>query len=179
MSADILINLPLVNQKTDTGDKKWANKTCGVCSLKMVLGYLNPKHKKLKVMSLVKKGLKKGGYMKNIGWKHSALVDLAADYGVKMRFQKIFLKKKKEKEGGLKFIIKNIKRGKPVIASVHYGFNPRRNGHLVAVNGVRISGKRVFGFYIQDPYPTKKGNNYFVTKAEFLKGWRGGMIWLK
>ncbi len=178
MTKDILLNLPLVNQKTDTEDPKWAEKTCGVCSLKMLLGYLDPKFNKIKVMSLVKKGLQKGGFIEKIGWKHSALVDLADDYGVKISFQKKFLKTPDERKKGLVFIEKNIRNRKPIIVSAFYDFNPHGGGHLVVVNGIRISGKRVTGFHIQDPYPAKRGNNYFVAKKEFLKGWRGGMLWL-
>ena len=178
-TKDILINLPLVNQKTDTEDKKWAENTCGVCSLKMMLAYLNPKHGKLKVMSLVRRGLKKDGYLERTGWKHSTLVDMADDYGVKMDFQKKFLKKADERKKGMAFIERNVRNKKPIIVSVFYNFNPHRGGHLVVIRGMRQTGKRVLGYYIQDPYPLRRGNNYFVTKKEFLKGWRGGMLWLR
>jgi len=179
MTKDITIDLLLVNQKTDTEDKKWAERACGVCSLKMILAYLNPKYEKIKVMSLVRRGLKKDGYLEKTGWKHSALVDMAGDYGVKLDYQKKFLKKASERKKGMAFIEKNIRNKKPVIVSVFYNLNPYRGGHLVVANGMRISGKRVMGFHIQDPYPLRRGNNYFVTKKEFLRGWRGGMIWLK
>jgi len=177
--SEILIDLPLVNQKTDTEDQKWAGKTCGICSIKMLLGDLNPKLQKLKIMSLVRKGLQKDGYVEKIGWKHSVLVDLAGDYGVKMNYQKKFLKKADERKRGMVFIERNIRNKKPVIVSVGYDFNPLRGGHLVVVRGFRNVGNRVLGYYIQDPYPLRRGNNYFVTKKEFLKGWRGGLIWIE
>lgn len=176
---DFLIDLLLVNQKTDTGDPKWAEKTCGICSIKMLLEYSNPRLKNLKIMSLVRKGLQKDGYLEKVGWKHSALVDLAGDYGVKMSYQKKFLKKADERKKGMAFIEKNIRNKKPVIVSVGYNFNPLRGGHLVIVRGFRKNGDRALGYYIQDPYPLRRGNNYFVTKKEFLKGWRGGMIWIE
>jgi len=179
MTKDIFIDLPLVNQKTDTKDKKWANKSCGVCSLKMVLEFINPRHKKLKIMGLIKMGLLKNGYIKNIGWKHNALVELADNCGVKMRFQKKFLKMPAEKRKGLAFIEKNIENNKPVIVSVFYNLDPRNGGHLVVVRGFRSSGGRILGYHIQDPDPSKRGHNHFVAKKEFLKGWRGGMIWLE
>lgn len=178
MTKEILLDLPLVNQKTDTRDSNWAEKTCGICSVKMVLEYISPEHKGLEVMSLVRKSLKEGGYIEKTGWKHSALVDIASDHGVKMDFQKKFLKKAGERKRGLVFIERNIRNKKPVIVSIFWNFNPHRGGHLVVVRGLRLSDKRVLGYYIQDPYPLKRGNNYFVTKKEFLKGWRGGMMWL-
>src|SRR3989344_6672477 len=156
MTKDILIDLPLVNQKTDTEDKKWAENTCGVCSLKMMLAYLNPKHGKLKVMSLVRRGLKKDGYLERTGWKHSALVDIADDYDVKMDFQKKFLKKADERKKGTAFIERNVRNKKPVIVSVFYNFNPHGSGHLVIVRGLKQTGRRVLGYYIQDPYPLKR-----------------------
>ena len=178
MTKDILLELPLVNQKTDTEDKNWAEKTCGVCSLKMLLSYVDPENKNLKVMDLVKKGLEKNGYIEGIGWKHSAMVDIAADYGVQMDYQKNLLKMSDERREGLTFIENNIRNKKPVIVSVFYNFDPLRGGHLAVVRGLKLSGIRILGYYIQDPYSLKRSNNYFVSKKEFLKGWRGGMIYL-
>ncbi|MBI2674455.1 MAG: C39 family peptidase [Candidatus Yanofskybacteria bacterium] len=186
MTKDILINLPLVNQKTDTEDKKWADNTCGVCAVKMLLGYFNPKYAKLKIMDLVREGVKKDGYDKRTGWRHDALAALAGGYGLKMDYQRKFLKKPAERKTGLAFIEKNIKNKKPVIASVYYNFNPRNGGHLVVVRGVRMARSpakrasgRVLGYHIQDPHPFRHfGHNYFVTKKEFLAGWRGGMLWI-
>ena len=42
------------------------------------------------VMDLVKMGLAKDGYLENIGWKHSAIVELANDFGLELQYAKRF-----------------------------------------------------------------------------------------
>lgn len=179
MAKDTIINLPLVDQINDTGDDSWKERTCGICAVKMLMSFVNPLLESKPVMSLVKEGIGLDGYLENIGWKHGALVNLAREYDVETDFQKIFPKTKEEKEKNLKFIDKQIKLGQPVIASVFYGFNPQKGGHLIIVHGYKKSGSKIEGYFIQDPDHRPRGNNYFVTKDEFLKGWRGGLIWLK
>lgn len=188
MTKDILLNVPLVNQRTDTGSSKWAKKTCGICSLKMILDFyydrsknttLEKKLKSISVSNLIEKGLKRHGYLTGVGWKHKALVELASEYDVKVNFQKIFPKTHKEKTKKLKFIDRNIKDNKPVIVSIFYRFDYNNGGHLVVINGIRFSSKGTAGYYIQDPDPSFRGSNYFVSKKELLAGWRGGVIWLE
>lgn len=179
MTKDITIKLPLVSQFKETKNAKWKHYTCGICAIKMLMSFKKPENIKISVMEMVKKTLSKNGYIESVGWRHSALVWLASQYGVKLNFQKLFPKTKKDKTRGLKFIERNIKNLKPVIVSVFRELNPKNGGHLVVINGTRSNTRGIAGYYIQDPDHRFKGNNYFVTKKEFLNGWRGGMIWLK
>lgn len=178
MIKDIIISLPLVSQFKETKDLKWKCHTCGICTIQMLLSFKKPDNIKIPVMELVKKTLATDGYMKGVGWRHQALVWLASQYGVKMDFQKLFPKTKKDKIQRLKFIEHSIKNQKPVIASVFRELNPKNGGHLVVLNGTRSNARGTTGYYIQDPDHRFRGNNYFVTRKEFLAGWRGGMIWL-
>ena len=147
---DTIIDVPLVNQLQDTEDKKWAEKSCGVCAIKMILAFKNPEFLKIPVMDLVKRGIEKDGYIKNVGWKHKALVDIAGSHGVKKDYQKLFYNDETKSEG-LKFINKNIKSGLPVIASVHFGFDIKRGGHLIVVNGFKKIGSKIIGYFVQSP----------------------------
>lgn len=179
MTEDILLEVPYVDQLADTKNKAWAERACGICSLKMVLGFVKPEMVlRVKVMDLVRRALKTDGYIANIGWKHSALVNLAAEYGLKMKFQKKFPKTLAEKKARLVFVDRQLSRCRPVIASVHRNFEPGRGGHLVVVSGIRVRGGKTLGYHISDPHSKDRGARYYVARNEFLKGWRGGLIWL-
>lgn len=179
MTKDTIIQLPLINQLTDTKNNDWKDQSCGICSLQMLISFKQPKIADIPVMELLERCLVLSGYVKDVGWKHVSLVELAKEYDVSAEYQKLFYGRDKTKEEGLKFINKKIKSGQPIMASIYYGFNPAKGGHLVIVNGYRREGKNIIGYHIQDPYPGKRGNNYFVSRDEFLAGWRGGLIWLE
>ena len=128
---------------------------------------------------LVDEARKMGGYFEGVGWKHKTIVDLAKKYGHKLSFIKKFPKTITEKSKWLKKLEKNIVQGKPVMASIYYKLSKKNGGHVVVVNGVRKNGKIVIGYHIQDPDSHFRGNNYYISKDEFLLGWRGGMIYFK
>ena len=179
MTKDIVFDVPLVDQRRDTEDSTWKEKACGVCATKMMMAFAVPACIDISVMTLIHEALEIDGYIPNIGWKHAALVQLAERHGVALTFQKNFFRTPVEKKKGVRIVQQHIRQHKPVIVSVHYGFDPNRGGHLVIVHGMRSEGRSVSGYYIQDPYPTQRGNNYFVSEEEFLNGWRGGMILFK
>lgn len=177
MIKDYIINIPLVNQRKDTGDKNWAHKTCAICSLKMVLSWRDKRFEKLPVMNLVKDGLNLNGYLENIGWKHKILVYIALKYKLRLHFIKKFPKTRLEKLAKLKLINRQILKGAPVIVSIFYKLDPQNGGHMVLVHGLKKKDNKVSGYHIQDPDPNFKGHNYYLTKDVFLKGWRGGLIY--
>ena len=178
MNKDILISVPLVDQFKDTEDVKWKRCACGICAVKMLMSFKKSRISSVPVMKLIKKAVLMGGYIKDIGWSHRSLVELASQYGIKLSFQKKFPKTRADKVRKLMFVDRSIERGKPVVISVHHFFRSSNGGHLVVVNGLREKGVNIIGYHIQDPDKRFKGNNYFVTKAQLLKGWRGGLIYL-
>lgn len=178
MSNDTIIKIPVVDQLKDTSDDYWKDKTCGICSLKMLLSFCDIKNKDIFVMDLVGQGLELNAYLEGVGWKHSGLVEIARRYGVNMDFQKIFPKTSDERKKVLNLIDSNLNNGKPVIVSVFWGFNPENGGHLVVVNGFKKKGRKIAGYNIQDPDHRFRGNTYFISREEFISGWRGGVIWL-
>ena len=190
MIKDFIIEVPLVNQRKETKDKKWAHRTCAICSLKMVMAWKNKKLEKIPVMELVNQGLKIDGYLKDVGWKHRGIIDLAKKHGVRMVFFKNFFKSKAQKKKGLGFINKKLASGKPVLVSVLYRVprpakarsgnhsEHRVDSHIVVVCGLRKNANRITGYFIQDPDPKFRGSNYFLSTKEFLTYWRGGLIYL-
>lgn len=177
MVKDIVIKIPLVSQERDVKDKKWKKKSCAICSMKMMIGFSNHKHLDIELGQLINEAIKLGGYLKGIGWKHKTVSDLAKKYGHKLNFIKKFPKTIQEKSKWLKKLENRIIGGKPVMVSIYYKLNKKNGSHIVVVNGVRKNGKLTLGYHIQDPDDRFKGHNYFISKDEFLLGWRGGMIY--
>ena len=179
MIKDKIIQLPYVNQLTDTKDEFWKDKSCGICAIQMLIAFKNHDIMNISVMDLVKQCIELDGYVEHIGWKHYALVSLAKIYGVDSEYKKIFYGREETKEKGLEFIDVKLKKGEPVMTSIYFAFDPSRGGHLVVVNGYKGEGENIIGYHILDPYPNKRGSQYIVSREEFLRGWRGGLIWLK
>jgi len=172
MDKEIKINLPICNQFDENHDTEWAHRICAVCSLWMLLKLHDSKFNVL-VMDLVKRGLIKEGYIEKVGWKHSAIVELAKDFGLELRYAKKFFYTLDEKESGLKIINCNLEKGWPVLASMHRS----QDSHMIVVHGFKKLNDKVAGYYIQDPDGRSKGYNYFLTKEEFVLNWRGGLIY--
>ena len=169
---DIKIELPICDQYDKAHDPAWTYRICAICSLWMLLK-LNDYKFNTSVMDLVKMGLAKDGYLENIGWKHSAIVELANDFGLELQYAKRFFYTPEEKESGLLIINRNLENDQPVLVSVH-GI---KDSHMLVVHGLRESGGKIIGYHIQDPDGHVHGHNYFLTKQEFLLSWRGGLIY--
>lgn len=168
----------LVNQMLDTGDEKWNKHSCGICALKMLMVFKKPELQNIPVMTLLNQALNVNGYVEDIGWRHQALVDVAALYGMSLSFQKEFFDTPEKKKEGIKVINEKLMLA-PIAASVLKEFNIPNSAHLVVVEGLVKIGPFVRGYRIVDPYPGNRGNRYVVSRAGFLNGWRGGILWLK
>ncbi len=179
MIKDIVIKIPLIDQLKDVKDKKWKKNSCAICSAKMMMSFSNRKHLEIDIGQLIEEALRMGGYLKDIGWKHKTVSELAKKYKVKLGFITNFPKTIEEKSKWLKKLEAGIMKGKPAMVSVYYKLNKKNRGHLVVVNGIRKNGKIVVGYHIQDSDSRFKGNNYYISKDKFLLGWRGGMIYFK
>ena len=169
---EIKIKLPICNQYDTEHDPQWSHRICAICSLWMLLKLHNPKFN-TSVMDLMKNGLAKDGYLENIGWKHTTIVELAKDFGLELQYAKRFFYTLEEKESGLLIINRNLENGQPVLVSIH----GTQNSHMLVAHGLKESDDKVIGYYIQDPDGRVHGHNYFLTKQEFLFSWRGGLIY--
>ena len=178
-TKDVIIkNIPLVDQ-FEASDKFWKRRACGVAVIKMILTFQNKDLRHISLDELIREGLECGAYTEDVGWKHQGLVCLAGKYGASLTFQKEFFKEERDKVKGLKLIDNELLSGRPVAISVYPGFNGQKDSHLILAVGTNLKNKSATGYYIQDAYWGIRGNNYFVTKREFLKGWRGGMLWFE
>ena len=177
MIRDIVITIPLVDQRIDVKDKKWNKKSCAICSTKMIMGFSNKKHIEINIDQLIDEAKKLGGYLEGIGWRHKTISNLAKKYGANLNFIERFPKTLKEKSQWLKKLEEGIINGKPAMASIYYKLNKKNGGHMVVINGIRKDGKLTLGYHIQDPDSRFLGNNYYLSKNKFLLGWRGGMIY--
>lgn len=174
-----MAKIHLINQLFDTGDEKWSRYSCGICVLKMLMVFRKPELQDIPIMTLLNQAVEINGYIENIGWKHQTLVDVAAQYGVAMEFQKEFYDTPDKKKIGIKVINGKLKSGMPIAVSVLKEFNVPSSAHLVVVESLVKIGPFIWGYRIVDPYPGERGNRYAVFKKEFLAGWRGGMLYLK
>lgn len=172
---EIKIDLPLSNQFDGEHDSAWAHRICALCSLHMLLKHRNPGFA-VPVMDLVRQGLAHDAYLENIGWKHAGIVQLAAEYGLKLQYAQRFYYSPEEREEGMLKINQNLETGQPVIISIFHELNPAKGAHMVVVHGLQEFGGSLIGYHIQDPDARFRGHNYFLTKEEFLSGWRGGLI---
>ncbi len=173
---EIHIDLPVCNQFDDAHEKEWAHRICAICSLWILLKLHDPKFSR-SVMDLVHEAVARDGYLENIGWKHAALVALAGEYGLTLHHAAKFFYTREEKESGLAIINKNLENRHPVIVSVFHELNPAKAGHMVVINGLQKFRNKTIGYYIQDSDPRFRGHNYFLTREEFLNGWRGGLVY--
>ena len=173
---DIKIEVPICNQHDKTHEESWAYRMCAPCSLWMLLKHHNPDFS-LSPLELRDELISKNGYLENIGFKHQALAEMGKEYGLPLTFAKKFFYTPEEKEVGMKIINANLKAGHPVIVSVFYQLNPAKGGHMVVIQGVQEFSGQTIGYYVQDPDSSFRGHNYFLTREEFLAGWRGGLIY--
>jgi hypothetical protein len=173
---EIKIELPLCNQYDKAHDESWAYRMCGPCSLWMLIKHKNPDFK-LSPLEVRDKLIALGGYLENVGFKHGAMAKLGNEYGLNLKYAEKFFYTPEEKEKGAEIIKQNLEAGQPVIVSVFYKLDPAKGGHMVVVNGFQEFHGQVVGYDIQDPDSQFKSHNYFLTKQEFLAGWRGGMIY--
>lgn len=111
-------NVPFYSQFADITSAKWKKVGCGIASLAMVIDYYKSA---VPVDTLLKEGIERGAYLTNAGWTYKGLITVAGGYGFKG--QSFDLGKSSVKTAFAEFK-KSLKDG-PVIASVHYKFDPR------------------------------------------------------
>jgi hypothetical protein len=184
-----ILPVPYISQYSNSFDEDWKNRSCGIASIAMLLGFYNLDDSS--PMNLVHEGIAIGGYCNN-GWFHESLVRILRNHGVNAYAQefrsvsvdyeqKTFSKNPFEQkmiDGGLSKIIKEIDGGHPVLISVKPGFNGNKENHLVLIIGYDFSDKKE-NFIIHDP----NGNTENIENSEIeiearkiLEYWRNFAI---
>lgn len=169
-STDVLRtipNVPFYSQFRDIHDVAWKKIGCGVTSLAMIIEFYHPGT--ISVNTLLSEAIASGAYIKGVGWKHADLAHLAERYGLEGRsydFAQL-----KEADAYVRF--KESLASGPVIASVHYKFDPKSTiPHLVVITG--IEGDRV---YYNDPAGHNGGEE--ITVTDFRKAWKKRFITIR
>lgn len=165
-----IIEVPHYAQYLDVDENFWKSRSCGIVSLGMILDYYGTE---VPIEELIGKGKANGGYIKGIGWKHDAIVDLAKEYGFESH---------RVEDESLDNIMSAIDRDEPVIVSVFKNFKQTNGGHLAVLTGYFIdkNDNELVGVYINDPigFPYKF-KNQFVKIETFLEGWKKRAIFIK
>jgi uncharacterized protein YvpB len=157
-------NVPLYSQIRDISWTEWQQKGCGVADVAMIVNYYKPET--TNVQAVLEAGIKSGAYVKNVGWSHTGLANLAKKYGL-VGSEKSFYDFNKEL--ALSEFKKVIDEG-PAIASIHRNFDPKLSfGHLIVVTG--YDDKFV---YFNDP--GKRDGIRSVPVSQFMNGWKRKLI---
>lgn len=137
----------------------WVDRGCGVACLKMCVEALGGPQ--LSLIAWARLGLERGGYLirrlengalHEVGWIHSALVDLAQERGLLGQ----------ARAASLEELIGFLAQGQLVIASVSYEAGDDRlpitkqGGHLMVVIGVEYDERGPLAFYVHNPSGRRK-----------------------
>lgn len=156
--------VPFYSQFQDIQSPAWQKVGCGIASLAMVVEYYKPDT--ISVNELLHQGIASGAYNQNAGWIHQGLISLSKKYGLVGSTHD--LSKLNNKDAFSQF--KKILIDGPVIASVHYKFDPKSTiPHLVVIDVIDNDI-----IYYNDP--ALKIGEQKISIADFMKGWKKRFI---
>ncbi len=143
-------------QRGEASQEKWKKDSCGIACVRMIL--LQRYIAVCSLDELIQDGLERGGFSKR-GWRHDTLIELLKKRGVKARREEY---KDKPFDLGYSHIRKNLRMGKPVMASV----NTPKGYHIILLTEATMNGLRY-----NDP-AHEHGQDMIMTSSEFFKIWR-------
>jgi uncharacterized protein YvpB len=156
-------NVPFYSQFKDIASPKWQKIGCGVASLAMVIDYYNPDA--VSVNTLLASGIAAGAYT-DAGWTYSGLIFLSKAYGLDGNAHDL---SGTDSASALSQIKSSLDDG-PVIASIHYKFDPKSTiPHLVVIDGIKDDV-----VYYNDP--AAKSGEKQISVSDFQKGWKKRFI---
>jgi len=163
-TSSALTDVPFFSQFRDIESPKWQKVGCGIASLAMIIDFYKPNA--VSANALLKQGVAAGAYNYNAGWIYAGLIGLSRQYGLDGAYYNLTAQ---SSETAYAALLQHLKSG-PVIASVHYKFDPKSTiPHLVVLNGIK--GDRV---YYNDPAAKEGGQS--ISKDNFLKAWKKKII---
>ena len=162
-----ILEVPHLGQYYNIDDEKWQSCSCGLVSLAMILDYYSIP---FDLDEMISRALKINGYIKGIGWKHQAIVDLAQNYG---------LKASRTENDTIETLMASLERDEPAIISIYKNFDPKNGGHLAVLLGYYVANQELIGFYVNDPIGAQyKYRNQFIELNKFLEGWKKRAIYV-
>lgn len=157
-STGAVPTVPFYSQFKDISSPKWQKVGCGIASLAMVIDYYKPA---VPVNKLLTEAVALGAYS-DAGWTYSGLIATSKKYG--MQGTAYDLSSSDMKTAYASFST-TLAKG-PVIASVHYKFDPKSTiPHLVVIDSVK-NGL----VYYNDPAAKVGGKT--ISVADFQKAWK-------
>lgn len=155
-----VFTVPFFSQFSDISLEKWRKVGCGIASLAMLIEYYEPQT--VSVDELLSDGIAEGAYLTDAGWSHAGLIKLSHQFGLHGESHSMANSSMAEAFAKLE----NVLTAGPVMASVHYTFDPKNPiPHLVVVNGV-ADGK----VYYNDP--AEKAGGGSISIAKFQSAWK-------
>ncbi len=156
--------VPFYSQFKDITSTKWQKVGCGVTSLAMIIDYYSSET--ISVNTLLTRGIASGAYADSTGWAHQGLISLSKKYNL----------------NGSSYDVSDLKTdvaltklesyvdGGPVMASVHYKFDPKSTiPHLVVITGIKDGT-----VYYNDP--AAKQGDLTISILDFQKSWKKKFI---
>lgn len=159
-----IADVPFYSQFADISSVTWKKQGCGVASVAMVVDYYSTEP--VSVNKMLTQAIASGAYLKSAGWTHKGLVQLAQKYGLDGKSYDLTSSSSKVAFAAFKA---QLLTG-PVIASVHYKFDPKSTiPHLVVIDGI----DKDFVYYND---PAADGGKKKISTAVFLKAWKQKFI---
>ena len=160
LATSTIPTVPFYSQFKDISDASWQKVGCGITSLAMVVDYYSTST--ISVNRMLTQGINAGAYLKSAGWTYNGLISVGNTYGLEGK--SYLLSSLTSQDAFAQF--KNSLKDGPVIASVHYKFEPKNPiPHLVVVTGV--SGDFV---YYNDPAALSGEKK--ISTTDFIKAWK-------
>ena len=157
---DVLPNVPYYSQFADITSGTWQKVGCGITSLAMLIGYHTDSI--VNVNNLLREGIDAHAYLTNVGWTYAGLIRVAHAHGLDGASHDLA---HLATDAAFNLLTQALDRG-PVIASVHYTFDPLNPiPHLVVVTAVK-DGR----LYYNDPAYGLPGDS--ITVEKFEKAWK-------
>lgn len=156
--------VPFYSQFADITSPKWKKVGCGIASLAMLIEYYEPQD--ISVDKLLNEGIAAGAYLNNAGWTYKGLIDVSRDHGMDGSFQDLGKSSMDTAYAALK---EQLEAG-PVMASIHYEFDPKSTiPHLVVITGIEDGL-----VYYNDP--ASNAGDESISVEKFKKAWKKRFI---
>ena len=153
-------DVPFYSQFTDISSASWRGKGCGITSLAMVIGYY--KQSPVSVDNLLAQGIAANAYESDAGWTYSGLIQVAQEHGLSGTAYDL----SSSKTSAAYTQFESALKSGPIIASIHYKFDPKSTiPHLVVIDSIQNGI-----VYYNDP--AAKSGEKQVTVDTFLGGWK-------
>ncbi len=166
VSTPVITTIPFYSQFSNITSAKWQKVGCGITSLAMLISFY--KQTPVSVDTLLAEGIKANAYS-DAGWTYSGLLQVAKQHGLTGTARDL---SSLGSDAAFTSFTKTLIDG-PVIASVHYKFEPKNPiPHLVVVYAVK-NGL----VYYNDP--AAKSGEKTISVEKFQASWKKRFVTIR